>query len=286
MAEREGTSVLAGSIGNGLSDQLSHSTQPGHASGNTLSAKGKGAAFRNGPLGHYHDAEVATLGFASSDFLAHPRDIVRDFWNQDYVRATGEPGMQSNPAGITPHDLDDHDSIVTLGCRVKPVDSFGGSAHGGVESERDRGTFNVIVDGFRYSDNRQTALPKFESDREGSVAADQNQGANRVSSYRGQQLVGPVNLDDRPICLPHRPAEWVAAVGGSEDSPADVRNAPDGFTGKGHDVAFTQQPPKSPLDPEDFPPAMSRTKYHGADDRVEAGRVAATSRNRDPSGRI
>ena len=72
------------------------------------------------------DREVLPARVALDELLAGVLHGDRLLGDEDHVRAACDSAHDRDPAGVPAHDLDDHDAVVRLGGRVKPVDRLGG----------------------------------------------------------------------------------------------------------------------------------------------------------------
>ena len=50
------------------------------------------------------------------------------------VGTTGNTGIQCQPASLVAHDLDHHNTAMTIGCGVNTINYIGADIHGGMES--------------------------------------------------------------------------------------------------------------------------------------------------------
>ena len=113
---------------------------------------------------------------ATLDVLAHLRKVEWSLRYEDRRGAARGAGHQCDPARVAAHHLDDHHAIVAFSRGVQSIDCIGRDLHRGVEAERDVGSDDVVVDGLRHSDDRQTSLcmqPRPNGQR--SVATDHDQ---------------------------------------------------------------------------------------------------------------
>ena len=123
-------------------------------------------------FGNDDNAETFTQAFASHDGVRDLSWIVRNFGNEDDVRAARNSGVDGNPSGVSAHDLDHDHAPVALRGRVEFVKSIAGGVHGSVEAERDDGPGNIVIDRLGDANERYTLLVKFLRDGERSIAAD------------------------------------------------------------------------------------------------------------------
>src|SRR5262249_45834970 len=71
-------------------------------------------------FGHYYDGEPLAMLGAHFDELAHLVHAERNLGNKNHVGATGNTGLQRNPAGVAAHDLNQHGAVVRFGGVVGP----------------------------------------------------------------------------------------------------------------------------------------------------------------------
>src|SRR5262249_32976890 len=107
-------------------------------------------------------------------------------------------------------------------------------------------------------------------------------GIEAVFTECVEQLLGAIPLFPCAVASLQPPLERVAAVGRSEDCSAEVGDAAHFVGSERHQLAFAQQAAESPLDPHAFPAAMHRAEHGGANDGVQAGRVAAARGDCEP----
>jgi hypothetical protein len=86
------------------------------------------AMYRLGAFGHHHQRVHAALVVAGADLGRHLVDIEGNFGNQDRVGAAGNAGVQGDPSGIAPHDLDHHHALMAFRRAVQAIKAFGGKA--------------------------------------------------------------------------------------------------------------------------------------------------------------
>ena len=112
----------------------------------------------NGAFGHGDDAEAFPAGAAPADGSGHAFHVVRDFGNQDDVRAAGHACAQRQPAHLVAHDLHHHDTVMAVGRAMQPVDGFRRHAEGRIEPESDVRQGHVVVNRLGQRDDIQPLL--------------------------------------------------------------------------------------------------------------------------------
>ena len=153
---------------------------------------------------------------------------------------------------------------------MEAVDRVGGDLNGGVEAEGHLGAAEVVVDGLGHADHGKAVLAvKAVGDAERVLAADGDQAvdvealerrADGVDAVVALERVGPRGAEDR------------AAAG--QDPARDV-------VGQRLAVAVQRAAP-AVAEAEDLVAVVQRGLAHDrADDRVEAGAVAATGEDAD-----
>ena len=160
-----------------------------------------------GALRHDHDAEPAAGLIPLPDLVQHLAHLEGDFRDEDDIRGGGDAAVERDEAGISPHQLDDHDAFVTLRRRVQLVDRLGRGADRGVKPERGDGSHHVIVDRLGDPDDRQALLPEIMRDRETAIASDRDQGIETARIEGVDQVIRAVHLDFLPARILGRPSE-------------------------------------------------------------------------------
>src|SRR6266508_4097831 len=80
-----------------------------------------------------------------SQQFAHPGNPERMLRHKHRVGAAGDAAVRCDPAGVTAHHFDDHDSVVRFRSGMQTVDSIGDNRYRGVEAEREVSSADVIV---------------------------------------------------------------------------------------------------------------------------------------------
>jgi hypothetical protein len=204
---------------------------------------------------------------------AHLVDVERVLGHQHHRRPAGDARPRGDVAGVTAHDLDDHDPVVRLGGRVQPVDGVDADLDRGVEPEGELGGRQVVVDGLRHPDDGDALVGEAGGDPERVLAADGDEGVDAVIRERRPHGVGP--------------AVDLVGVGARrpEDGAAPREGATERLDAEGYHVVLDRPPP--PVAQADHLVAVHALALadHGAHDRVETGAVAATGEHRHLHGR-
>ena len=122
-------------------------------------------------------------------------DVVRNLGNQDDVGAAGDTAVERDPAGIAPHDFDDHDPAMRFGRGVKAIDRIGGEVDCRIESETARRPDDVVIDRLRDADQRYAHLVELVRDGKRAVAADADQ---RVERHLAEHVDDALRVIERP----------------------------------------------------------------------------------------
>ena len=229
------------------------------------------------PLGHGalrddHDAEAGAPLVALAQPYGDAGEIERHFGDEDGVGAAGHARVQRNPPRVASHDFDDDDAAMGLGGRVQTVDRVGGERHRGVEAEAVGGADDVVVDRLRHADDRDAPGAEPVSDGQRAIAADDDQ---RVELHLVEHLDDTVRVVARSVGGKNRVGEGVAAVRRPEDSAAQPHDAADVARRERAAAAGFDEAVEAVLEAEALDARVVRRLDDGADDRVEAGCVAA-----------
>src|SRR5436190_167769 len=222
------------------------------------------------PLADDDDREVLAAVVPAAELAAgrldrHP--LLRD---QDHVRAARDSAHHGDPADVAAHHLDDHHPVVRFRRRVQPVYRLRRDEDRGVEAERVIGRREVVVDRLRNADDREVVLlvePRCDPER--VLAADRHE---RVETLFPGRLQDPFDAAVDLVGIRARRAEDGAALRQeARDFPWPERL----------EQSF-DEPPPALADADDLIPAIERTPGDGADDRIQAGAVAAAREDSDP----
>ena len=156
-----------------------------------------------GPLGDDHDAVLLPLRPPSRQDADQVGQVDRHLGHEDVVGARRDPGEAGDPARMAAHRLDDDDPAVALGRGPEPIDGLRDDVDGRVETEREIGHHQVVVDRLGDADDGEAeVVMQPERDAQRVVAADHDQGiqleAAEIRPEGGQVGLGvPVGIGAR-----------------------------------------------------------------------------------------
>ncbi len=209
-------------------------------------------------------------------------DPVGDLGDQDHVRAAGDPALEREEAGVSPHHLEHHHPLVRLGGGVQLVDRVGAGRPRGVEAERLLGAGEIVVDRLRAADDLHAELVQAVADREGAVAADRDQPVEAELAVAGEREVRPVALD-LLAALVDDPEEGVRLVRGAEDRAAAREDSPGVLDGERPRQALAHQALVAVLDPDERVAELLRAPLDDrADERVQPRAISAACEHSQP----
>ncbi len=191
------------------------------------------------------------------------------------------PVLRRDPARVAAHHLDDHDPAVGLGRGVETVHAFGGEGDRGVEAEGDDGPVEIVVDGLGHTHDPQALSGEVVGDGEGAVPSDADEGVEATAPKGGQDLVGPVALDDAAVRQDGGIAQGVADAGRPEDRAAQVGDVAHDVGGQADDAAVAEvtgfeKAVVALANAVGLPPEPVGGCDHGADHGIETRRVASS----------
>ncbi len=122
-------------------------------------------------------------------------DVVVVLRDDDRIGTTCDSGIGGDPPFGAAHDLNDDDPVVRL-CRGREsIDRFGSDADRSVESECHVGSADVVVDGLRDADNRQTLFGQLQRRPQRPVAPDDDEAIDPVGVDGSLARCIPVAMD-------------------------------------------------------------------------------------------
>ncbi len=230
---------------------------------------------------HHHDRKALALALTPRNELAYALNAERNLRNQDDVRAPRNPARQRDPAAIASHDFNHHHPVVRRRRGVNLVDRVRDGVQRRVESESQLRGRKIVIDGLGHAHNLQAFLKQFVPDLLRAVAADGDDGVNPQLAGVRDHLVGDVAHHLHAVLL-GLVAEGIAAVGGAENRSAARQNAADAVERQLKRFFRPDQAIEAVRDSNDFPLVLKDGRLGGgANDRVEAGSIPASSSNAD-----
>ena len=92
----------------------------------------------------------------------------------------------------------------------------------------------IVVNGLGHSHNAETFFVQLIGDGEAVVSTDGNKSVDLVIAEPLKHLIGTVNLRFASVGMLDHATERIAAIGGTKNGAAEVRNLADGRTMKFH----------------------------------------------------
>src|SRR5580700_176423 len=196
---------FAGAVADGIADQ---------------GADGAGAAvllqFRRElhAFSHHDDGEVLSGFFALGNVAANVLDGERDLRNEDDVSATGDTGLERDPAAVTAHHLNHHHPMMGLGRGMNLVDGIGDGVQRSVKSKSNLSGGEIVVDGLGHADDLHSLLSKLVADLLRSVAANGDDSVDAQFGCVGDNLARNVARGFLAVLLDASVMKGIAAVRG------------------------------------------------------------------------
>lgn len=220
--------------------------------------------------------------------LRSPNAVFRDFVDvetnlrdQDDVRSARDPCVERDPSRVASHELDNHDTMVTRGCRVNAIERFCCDMDSGLESECDVCAVEIVVDGLWDPDAVESLVGDLFRDGHGAIASDDDQCIDFADLKVRHADIGEIFEDCVPLLiLPDWEVLGVGSVVGPDDGAAHCEDVGDIVEIESVDSVFDKSK-ESVLDSEYFDAVIDRVFGDGADDRVETGTIAASSEDSD-----
>ena len=76
-----------------------------------------------------------------------------DFRQKDDISPPGDASVKRDPSGLTTHDFNDHYAPMTFRRSMQAIQSVCHAGYRGIEAERHRRCFEIVIDRFRYTDD-------------------------------------------------------------------------------------------------------------------------------------
>jgi hypothetical protein len=177
------------------------------------------AVFRSRTFGSDDHSSKVAGRFARVD---HARDffvIERDFGNQNDIGATGDTALQCDPSCMPSHHFDDNDPPMAGRRSVQPVQRVHYDVNGGIETERGRRRFKIVIDRFWYADAVDAGLLQLLRSDQGAVATNDDQRAHPKVFQNFPGVCNYLRGHDGPIASADFRNE-MTAIGGPKNCPA------------------------------------------------------------------
>src|SRR5207244_6243542 len=136
----------------------------------------KSAILFTSAFGDNNDCELFPEVFPFLYFCADALVTKRNLRNQNHIGTAGDSGVKGDPTGVTPHDFKDHDAIVAFSGSVQPIERIGRARHSRIKSEREKRSFQIVVDRLWHPYDGDHVLDQLLCDAQGAVSADGDEG--------------------------------------------------------------------------------------------------------------
>src|SRR6266403_173701 len=128
--------------------------------------------FLSRPFRDDDDCEIFPEVHAFLNFSADAFAGERNLRNQNHVRTARHTRVESDPAGVTSHDFENHDAVVTFSGSVKANERIGRAGHGGIKSKCEQRSFEIIVNRLRHAYYRNPVFKHLLRNAQRAVTAD------------------------------------------------------------------------------------------------------------------
>jgi hypothetical protein len=221
------------------------------------------------PFGDHDDRVFAAPPVPGSQYLSYLVEVVGDLRDEDGVGAPRQAGVRGDPALGSPHHLDEDHPVVGFGGRGQAVDGVGGDLHRGIETEREVGGGDVIVDRLGYADDRDPVFDEAQRRTQRAVAADHDHGVETIGFEGLADPLSAIAVNVRVL------------AGGAENRPTLGEDAPHVVAAERAGVAV-HEPLPAVENPHHFVPApLHSPGHHPPDHGVQTGAVASGGEDSD-----
>ena len=166
--------------------------------------------------------------------------IERDLRNQNDVRAAGDSAMERDPARVTSHHFENHHALVTGGGGVQAIERVCDARDRGIETERHRRGFEIVVDRLRNADAVDAGFLKLQRGRHRAVAADDDQGLDPVLLQNMLRIGDHSRGHDCPVARADLGDE-MSAIRRADNGPAARHDSARAATIENLEIAGRQQ---------------------------------------------
>jgi hypothetical protein len=244
------------------------------------SANSPDASFRSRAFGDDNDTEPGAVFLARFQATRDRLEIEGNLGDENRVGAARDTRVERDPAGITAHDLRDHDAVVSLGGRVQAIDGVGGEADGGIEAEAVGRADNVIVDRLRHADEGDPALRELVRDGERAVAADANE---RVEPQLVEHVDAALRVVARAVARFDGIEERITPVHRAENRAADAKDARDVLGSEDPMPVGLDEAIEAVFEAQTSDAVIVSRLDDGANDGVQAGSISTAREDTDPT---
>src|SRR5438105_9449462 len=130
------------------------------------------------------------------------------------------------------HNFNNKDAPMTFCRRVELIECVARRIDCRVEAKCDYGSLQVVIDGFRYANQRYALFVQFLGDAQRAVSADNDQTVQFQFAKIGDDGIGDITFDSSSSFSEDRIAKRIGRVGRAEDRTAEMKNT--GDTGHVH----------------------------------------------------
>jgi hypothetical protein len=106
------------------------------------------------------------------------------------------------------------------------VERIGRRAHRGVEAEARLGSGDIVVNRLGDPHDRDALAEELVGERQAAISADRDEGIQPVGPEGRDEIIGAVDLAERPVRPAGEPLEWVSPIGGAKNGPAEMSDSP------------------------------------------------------------
>ena len=170
-------------------------------------------------LGDHDDAVTLTGRILRLDVLAHLIEVVLDLRHEHVLRAARDAGLHGEPAGLMPHDLDDHDAAVRRRRIAQLVERVDDRIGRRVAADRVVRAPDIVVDrAGKPHDGDARLLREQRAAREAAVAADDDEALD--AALLEVLIALAASLRRLELRAARRPEERAAALDDVADAAA------------------------------------------------------------------
>src|SRR4030095_11271361 len=239
------------------------------------------AMFGPGALCDDNNSPQVTRRLARFDRAGDFVEIEWNFRNQNNIGSSSDAAVQRNPSGVASHYFLDHDSPVTGGRGVHPIERVHYNSDSRIESECCRSGLEIVVDCLGDANAIDASFLQLLRRYHRTIAADNDQ---RLYLKLVQDLLSPCNdvrRHDAPIAGADL-GDKMTAIRRANDRAAQRHDPVDAFAIENDMIAGRKKSFESVTKTNYFPAEFLRREYHAAQDRVKSRAIATAGQNTNP----